>query len=350
MRASPGTDRNGGWICPFRCPRTLPPLRAGALSTETRRALDATADALLEHAPGFSLAVAGPEGEMWTASPGLAPDVRLQVGSLSKAFTAVLIFQLIEEGALSLNDPVSEWLPEAPFAPLTTIEDLLGHTSGLRVERTERLNGRYQAPEEMIAGLTTENAVFCPGTNWFYSNIGYLMLGAIIARIDGRSYADSVEARILAPLDLSNTAVARPGALLPRLAPGHGGGSPVPPTDYASAGAAGAVASSAPDLVRFWHGLMTGKIISAASRDRMFQAVTPMFGQDATLYGLGVMVYDIPDGPGLMFGHSGSITGYNSVVAYIPADEVFIAVMTSDHDTPAEAALWAVLRTWREAG
>lgn len=330
-------------------PTHIAPLQTGGMPTDLRRTLAGSASSLLKHGPGFSVALAGPEGELWSATPGLSPNAQLKAGSISKAFTAVIVFQLIEEGALSLNDPVANWLPDAPFASLTTLEDLLAHTSGLRIERRARLSGPYQDPANTIVGLTAENAVFCPGTNWFYSNIGYQMLGAIIARIDGRSYADSVEARIIAPLGLNDTAVARPGALLPRLAPGHGGGSPVAPTDYASAGAAGAIASTAPDLLRFWHAVMSAQIIDTASRDRMFETVTPMFGQTATLSGLGVMVYDIPDGPGLMFGHSGNITGYSNVVAYIPADEVFLAVMTTDHEIPAEAALWALLRDWREA-
>jgi D-alanyl-D-alanine carboxypeptidase len=67
-----------------------------------------------------------------------------------------------------------------------------------------------------------------------------------------------------------------------------------------------------------------------------------------SFYGLGVQVYDVPDGPGLMLGHSGGITGFTSIVAYVGADDIYVSVTLNDQDAPAEAGLWRLIRTVRE--
>jgi len=86
--------------------------------------------------------------------------------------------------------------------------------------------------------------------------------------------------------------------------------------------------------VRFWHALLAGRVLPEASVHRMFTAMPAMLGPYAgsnSFYGMGVQLYDVPDGPGLMLGHSGGIEGFTSVVAYVPA----------------EAGLWALLRALR---
>ncbi|MFY1824610.1 serine hydrolase, partial [Myxococcus fulvus] len=118
---------------------------------------------------------------------------------------------------------------------------------------------------------------------------------------------------------------------------------------------AGSLASRAEDLVLFWHALMSGGLLPMDTVQRMFQDMhsmdvmyPPSQPGNTMFYGRGVQLYEVPQGPGLMLGHSGGIQGFTSVVAYLPADDAFVAVLFNDSQVAAEAGLWALVRALRE--
>jgi D-alanyl-D-alanine carboxypeptidase len=279
------------------------------------------------------------------------PDQPFQVASTAKTFTAAVVLQLVDEGKLKLDDTIDKWFPDAPNANLTTIEQLLRHTSGLvSFNALPSLGTAYRTPAEVIALGTSQKPQFCPGTNWSYTNTGYAMLGVIVEKVDGAPFADVLTKRLIKPLSLTHTVMRKPGVELP-VATGHAAGRPVDaPDQYATPYAAGALASTAGDLAVFWHALLAGKVLPGEAVHRMFTGMPAMLGPYAgsnAFYGMGVQLYDVPDGPGLMLGHSGGIEGFTSIVAYVPADDVYIAVSFNEKKVPAEAGLWALLRAVR---
>ena len=144
-----------------------------------------------------------------------------------------------------------------------------------------------------------------------------------------------------------NTSLRYPGCDGPVVS-GHIAGKPVDvPDHYATPFAAGGLASTAEDLVTFWHALLSGQLVSPATVRAMFTDLAPMDQGAQTFYGRGVQLYDIPQGPGLMLGHSGGISGFTSIVAYVADDDMFVSVIFNDQKAPAEAGLWAVVRAVR---
>ncbi|MFM1817091.1 MAG: hypothetical protein RLZ98_3786, partial [Pseudomonadota bacterium] len=182
-----------------------------------------------------------------------------------------------------------------------------------------------------------------------YSNTGYAMLGVIIEDIEHRSLRESFQERFARPLGLTQTTLRYPGDDI-TVVSGHVGGATVDvPDQYATPFAAGGLASTAEDLVTFWHALLSGQLVPTATVRAMFADLAPMDASGQMFYGRGVQLYDIPQGPGLMLGHSGGITGFTSVVAYVVADDMYVSVVFNDQKIPAEAGLWAVVRAVRAA-
>ena len=332
----------------------------GELPAGLQASLSDALDKMLQHVPAASVAVAIPGEGTWSATRGLArkepaqpvaPEQPFQVASTAKTLTAAVVLQLVEERKLKLGDTIDRWFPDAPNAGLITIEQLLRHTSGLvSFNAVPTFGTAYRTPAEIIALGTAQKPQFCPGTNWSYTNTGYAMLGVIIEKVEGAPLADVLAKRLIRPLSLTHTVMRRPGVELP-VVTGHAAGRPVDaPDQYATPYAAGALASTGGDLVRFWHALLAGQVLPEASVHRMFTGMPAMLGPYAgsnSFYGMGVQLYDVPDGPGLMLGHSGGIEGFTSVVAYVPADDVYIAVSFNEKSVPAEAGLWALLRALR---
>ncbi len=152
-----------------------------------------------------------------------------------------------------------------------------------------------------------------------------------------------------------------PGIELPTVVTGHASGVPSDtlldtPLDYATPYTAGALASTAEDLVTFWHALLAGEVLPVDVVHAAFAQMYPMqplipapLGTQ-TYYGRGVQLTDTPGeeaGPGLMLEHSGGIVGFNAVVAYLVEDDVYIAVIVNDEDVPAAAGLWSLARALR---
>jgi len=201
---------------------------------------------------------------------------------------------------------------------------------------------RYRGPAETLAIARRHGAIFCPGANWHYSNTGYDLLGEIVRIVDHRTLNEAIAARIIAPLGLKT---------LRALAPGGGSDGVAPlvsqrekPIDPSWAGAAGPIVGSAGDMVRFWAALLDGRLIDRSLVTAMTATLYPMFDQ-GTFYGLGAMVFDVPDGTRrlLWIGHAGGTPGASALVIYSPGDHAFAAVALTG-DGSAVAAANALLK------
>jgi D-alanyl-D-alanine carboxypeptidase len=332
-------------------------------------ALEEALDSLLVHYPAASVAVAIPGEGRWSATRGIPDDASpldgrdppFQAASITKAFVAAVVLQLVHEGRLSLDDSVAPWLPDLPGAELITLDDLLTHTNGL-VSFNALPDGRrsepgYVPPEELVALAAEYPLQFCPGASWSYTNTGYLVLGRIVEEVEGAPLAEVVQQRIVRPLGLTSTALRSPADDRTGMPRGHTGGVPLAdPPDYATPWAAGGLVSTAEDLVRFWHAFLGGSLVPEAAVRAAFRGMYPMQPLipappgTRTYYGRGVQLTEAPagdEGPGRLLEHSGGMPGFNATMAYAADDGVFVAVMANDRQVPAAAGLWVLLQVVR---
>jgi CubicO group peptidase (beta-lactamase class C family) len=224
----------------------------------------------------------------------MRPDTIFQVMSMTKPVTAVGVMILQEEGLLSINHPVSQYLPEFKGKTIT-LRDLLTHTSGLPGAPTGPMKDLYQRLDHTLAEAVTEFAgrplEFEPGSKWVYSNTGIATLGRIIEVVSGQSYEQFIDARIFRPLGMTDSFFFPPREKIDRIAmvykyeePGslHRSGAGIlggDPAQYRSGSKYPApefgLYSTASDLCRFYQmmlnrGALDGRrILSPASVETM---------------------------------------------------------------------------------
>jgi D-alanyl-D-alanine carboxypeptidase len=273
-----------------------------------------------------------------------APEMRYAIGSISKQFTAAAILLLQEEGKLSLDDPISRFIPGLTRGNDVTIREILSHTSGYQ----DFWPQDYVMP--MMLTATTPQAIanrwakqpldFEPGSRWQYSNTNYTLAGMVVEKASGMPFFQFIRSRILNPLGLSS---ASDFDVNPRAATVTGyiryGLGPLRPAPDAGPGwmwAAGELAMTASDLAK-WdmsvikHGLLRPESYRALTTDvRLNNGV-------GTGYGLGVDV--AMQGGRFMVEHSGEVSGFTAENMVFPDDSAAVVVLTNQDAAPASGAI-----------
>lgn len=269
------------------------------------------------------------------------PRSVLQIGSVTKQFTAAAILRLAERGALSLDDRIEKFVPELdPRGATITLRQLLSHTSGVR--RSWYLPG---PPPDLTKPVTRAHVIQAlnsgqlldspPGTKWSYSNAAYILLGYAIESITGMSYADFIHTELALPLGLMDTGVCGTSTL--PLPEGYGLVSGtwirLPSLHPSVPLSAGSLCSTASDLARWSHLLASGSAMLPASYATM---TTPAKFANNTVvpngYALGVVADDFVGQPAVY--HDGAIDGFESFLLYFPNQDMAIAVITNAFPAP----------------
>jgi D-alanyl-D-alanine-carboxypeptidase/D-alanyl-D-alanine-endopeptidase len=259
---------------------------------------------------------AGPDG-----IPLLNGDTVFEIGSVTKVFTAVALADMIERGEVALDDPVQKFLPTGARVPERngkpiTLLDLTTHTSGLpslptNLELSDMANpyARYTVPQ-LYTFLNDYKLTRDIGSAFEYSNFGVGLLGHALALRTGKSYEEMVRSRILQPLGMKDTGITLSDSMRQRLAVGHNGeGSPVPNWDLPTLAGAGALRSSANDMVKFVQANLadTGPRATALRRSRGRQRNA---GKPDMNIGLGWIITKTPTAE--IVWHNGGTGGYHS--------------------------------------
>jgi D-alanyl-D-alanine carboxypeptidase len=205
--------------------------------------------------------------------PGI--HTRYRIGSATKMFTAVMIFQLIEEGKMSLTGRLNEYFPGLPNADRITIQDMLYHRSGLHdyTKETDFQNwlDKHKTQEEMLTIIREKGSDFKPGTQADYSNTNYLLLGYIIEKVCNISYAHALKRRIISKLELKNTSygsnIDNNEAYSYKYAESNWQKQKA--TDLSIHGGAGSIVSIPADLVSFLNAIFAYKLVSKKSVEQM---------------------------------------------------------------------------------
>lgn len=259
-------------------------------------------------------------------------DTRYRIGSISKMFTTCLIFQLVEEGKLTLDTKLSEYYPQLPNAAKITIGMMLQHRSGLHNFTSDAAYLSYmtqaKSHDEMLAIMAKQPSDFEPDSKADYSNTNFVLLGYIAEKIAKTPYPELVKKRVTDKIGLKDTYYGGKINTANREAQSFKIGNPWAPdteTDMSIPGGAGAMVSTPTDLDHFIEALFAGKIIS---KEHVALMQTMKEG-----FGMGMFRYPIIGKTG--FGHTGGIDGFGSQVIYFPADEMAICYIRNADDHAA---------------
>jgi len=263
------------------------------------------------------------------------PDMIFRLGSVTKQFTAVAILMLAEEGKLSLQDEITKFLPNYPTqGKKIMVEHLLTHTSGVKsytdLPEWLPLQRKDMTLGELIDLFKNQPMEFAPGERWKYSNSGYVLLGAIVEKVSGKSYADFLQDRIFGPLGMKSSCYDSTSRIIPRRIPGYAKGNAgyenAPYLSMSQPYAAGSLASSVDDLATWTEALLAGKLIKRETLERAFTPYKLKDGLDSK-YGYGWCVSDY-EGHRLIE-HGGGIHGFLSHVMFFPEDRIFVAMLAN---------------------
>ncbi len=275
------------------------------------------------------------------------PDTRFRIGSITKPFTSILVFQLIEEGKLRLDGHISDYLPDypKPAGETVTIRHLLTHRSGIPNYlrdipefRSQRmgLQCRTYEPAQFVEIFSERDLRFEPGSQFEYCNSGYYLLGAITEEVTGKSYEENLQERILLPLGMEGTGYVQPGVLVPKRAFGYyetfgdyRNADYMNPTVFYSAGG---MYSTVEDLYLLDQALYTETLLSEEMKKQMFEL---QFHNERTgsRYAYGWVIGRLPiegvDEPFKFVGHAGDNPGFFGVIARAREDRDFIVFLTN---------------------
>jgi len=308
-----------------------------------RHAVDSLANAFLasKEAPGVSIVVTRGRDTLVSQGYGMAdlensvpatPHTVYRIGSITKHFTAASVMQLVEAGRIKLDDSIGTYLPNLParWRP-ATVRQLLNHTSG--IPSYTDIGPRWMskmslpiAPDSIVALTASDTLTFAPGTGWRYDNSGYVVLGMLIEKVSGKTYAQYLDEKLFKPLGLTETMYCSNAPIIPHRAQGYGkeasGWRNAVFIDMTQPFAAGALCSSASDLARWNAALSSGRVVSAASYRDM---TTPTGSAAPRHYGFGLMVDTI--GGHRVVQHGGGIPGFSTFNAWLPDDSISITVL-----------------------
>jgi CubicO group peptidase (beta-lactamase class C family) len=346
----------------------LRPIDQAALQTM----VDTTAKELL--IPGAVVLLRTPQGEFTVAygttllgatSPPRA-DTHFRIASNTKTMTAAVIVLLAQEGKLSLDDPVSKYVPGVPNGDNITIAESLEMRSGLYNYTNDPIisatidtdPARVWTPAELLAIAFAHPANFPPGTAYEYNNTNYALLGLVAEKVDGKPLAQVMHNRLFGPQNMQDTqlpastvntipepyshgylygsssvalvgeppyspevqAAARAGTLLPKDYTG---------VNHSNAAAAGGVISTADDLATWIKALVAGRVLDPAYQRRWFDSLQPEDPSkpEGQKYGYGIA--QLSWGPNTIYFHGGETPGYNSKISYDPANDMTLIVWTN---------------------
>lgn len=304
-----------------------------------------------EQIPGLAVGVSNSSGLLYAAGYGEAdlklksavdPQTVFNSGSLAKQFVAAAIMMLAQDEKIALSDSVTKYLPDAPLSwRAVRIENLLSHTSGLGDYSTVALTSpgalfdfkRNFSETEFRKRLYTLPSMFAPGTDWVYCNTNYVLLGMIIEKVTGESWDRFLTEYIFRPLNMSSARM---------------DGNRAPPSDHASGYvmqhsklkpeewtasiwnsiADGSLYLNVADLAKWNEALLTGKLLSRATIDRMWTVFPLNNGKpNPGSYGFGFFVRSL-NGHRLIE-HIGAWQGFHDYSAIYPDDGFAVAVLTN---------------------
>ncbi len=308
----------------------------GYAQTLDKAKLDQLFDRLLEKNKGMgSLTLAEDGNVLYTRSFGyrqidgagkkpLTATTKYRIGSITKTYTAVMIFQLVEEGKLKLTDTLDKFFPQIPNANRITIGQMLAHRSGIHNLDPDGLWGKQpRTKDEVVAHIAQGQPDFEPDAKHLYSNTGYVLLGYIVEKAGGKPYQEALKERIASRIGLKDTYVgvgntdpSKNEAISYRYI---GGWMEAAEIDFSVTGGAGSILSTPLDMTKFIQALFDLKLVSEASLNHM---KTMRDGE-----GMGMEPFSFAGKT--LYGHTGGSSSSGAWLAYYPEEKLALAYTTN---------------------
>ncbi|MEX2349390.1 MAG: serine hydrolase [Flavobacteriaceae bacterium] len=324
-------------------------------TTASSQSLEKQIDAIFEEAyppgkPGSTVLIAKDDKVLYRKAFGMAnlelnvpmkPENVLELASITKQFTAVAILMLVEQGKLSLDDPLSKYIADYPKGNTVTIHHLLNHTSGIK-SYTNMPGFITQArvdmsPTELIDVFKNEPMDFEPGEAYAYNNSAYILLGYIIEEVSGMPYEDFIQKNIFDKLGMKHSTYGSRSKLIPNRASGYQpSGESYKNADYLSMTlpyAAGSLMSTVDDMFLWHKAIHNNTLISEKSKQLAFTNNTLNNGK-AINYGYGWGVNEISGVPTIE--HTGGIFGFTTSGIYVLEKNIYAIVLTNDNSKGPE--------------
>ena len=315
---------------------TLALFADGHAQTLDKAKLDEFLDRLAEKNKGMgSLTLAKDGNVLYTRSFGysqingnekkpLTAETKYRIASITKMFTAVMIFQLVEEKKLRLTDTLDRFFPQIPNAARITIGQILAHRSGIHDLEADGSWGKQpRTQDEVVARIAQGQPDFEPDARHLYSNAGYMLLGYIVGKAGGKPYQEALKERITSKIGLKDT----------YLGAGHtdpsrnealsynyfGGWKEAAELDFSVPGGAGSILSTPTDITKFIQALFDLRLVS---RDRLKQMTTMKEDE-----GMGMELFSFAGKT--LYGHTGGSISSGAWLAYFPEEKLALAYTTN---------------------
>ena len=287
----------------------------------------------------------------------IQPEHVFRIASITKQFTAMAILQLVEQGKIGLDDPITKFFPDYPTQAKTiTVEHLLTHTSGMKSYSSKdnfiSMIRSDLTPQQLIDTFKNDPLLFSPGEQYASGNSGYVILGAIIEKVTGQSYADYLTSNVFAKAGLTQTYYDDPIRIIPKRVEGYSRNRDaivkaryVSPTIPYSAGS---IMSTVDDLARWTGAVAAGNVVRP---DLLQRAWTPykLTSGEATTYGYGWEIDDLLGSR--VISHGGRVMGFTAYALWMPEEKVFVAVLANTEAMSTEylarrLATYAIGKPW----
>ncbi len=322
--------------------------------------------------PGLVVLLRSPEGTLtsahgtteWQGTTPVSVDDHVRIGSNTKTMTGTVILQMVDEGRIALDDPVSKYRSDVPNGQNITIAQLLDMRSGLfNYSETEQLNRTLDddptkawTQQELLDMAFANPPYFPPGQGYHYSNTNTILLGLIAEQIDGKPLADVFQTRLFEPLGLtqtsfpattdnsipgphpqgymfgSNVETMEPLSAARQAAAADGSFVPADVTDEnpSWAWSAGSGISTIEDLATWVEALGSGRLLSAAGQQARLASVQPIDPTNPSAPKYGFALAQL----GPMFGHTGELPGFNSFMGYDPDRQITVVAWSNLNAAP----------------
>lgn len=267
----------------------------------------------------------------------IEPDMVFRIGSITKQFTSTAILKLVEEGKLSLNDELSNYLPDFRTQFPVTIEQLLNHTSGIKSYTSvqERMTTEAKKTKvsvaEMLGYIQSYPVDFKPGEKWLYNNSAYFILGAVIEKVTGKTYNDYISQTFFKPLKMT-ASYPDDSKPIARQAGGYnkGSGNAYTMADYVHPSipySAGSIFSSVDDLWKWNQAVFGYKLVKRELLEKAWGPTHTTSG-DVESYGYGWQLGKV--GESKAIGHGGGIDGFLSFEVYVPELKIYVCLLANN--------------------
>ncbi len=268
------------------------------------------------------------------------------VASVSKQITAMSIMILQERGLLNIEDDIRKYLPDVvKFPEPVTISHMLHHTSGLRecyelVALYDRQPGEVTTVPLIVKLLSRQKSLnFTPGTQFSYSNSGYILLAVIVERLTGMTLNEFAQENIFKPLGMTHSRFRdRPDLVIPNCVKGHhdDGTRYTLVTNEPCTYGSGGLRSTARDLVKFMPQYVNPTLVSKELMEKVYLQIPPLADGTVTNYACGVRINELL---GHKYYHHGGVNGgFRAFSVIFPDDDLVIAVNTNTYNIPIETA------------